>query len=176
MKKVKEMQTQFNLKNGKNRALICYITDAEPSEIDQVINDVFESLNIETKRFVEVVAEDEASCNVMKYRFGEPKTALNIALKWNATSRRLRVGGSFSEVCVGAFFYNEPEPPEPEIVFVPADELGNPIGEPEYEEPEPAPSITELVCDALRETFGGVYGASAFVIQDNVTSYILEIE
>ena len=171
------MTTNFNLTTGKNRALVCYCATDDGATMRDAIKTVFESLNIEIEPFIDGGGETVWTiANVIKFTFPEPQSALNIALQWGETSRNLKVGGSFSDVCVGVFFYDAPIPPEPEIVFIPTDELGNPIGEPEYSEPEPAPSITSLVCDALRDTFGGVYGASAFVVPDDITLYTLEVE
>lgn len=163
------MTTNFELTSGKNRALVCYLWDG--LEVDailafQKVEKVFNDQNIEI---------DSASC-FNSVPLQSVKQSLNIALLWGDMSRRLRVGGTFTGVCVGVFFYDQPAPPEPEIVFVPTDELGNSIGEPEYSEPEPALSITSLVCDALRETFGGVYGASAFVIPSGITAFRLEVQ
>lgn len=163
------MTTNFNLTSGKNRALVCYISTGLAIDAIfafQKVSEIFDDANIDI---------DTAS-TFTSIPLSQPQSALNIALQWADTSRSLKVGGSFSDVCVGVYFYDQPIPPEPEIVFVPVDELGNSIGEPEYEEPEPAPSITELVCDALRETFGGVYGASAFVVPSEVTEFTLEVE
>lgn len=158
------MQTQFNLKNGKNRALVFYIVPdspnySAPTDVEEIVESVFADAGIEP---------DEAS-SVTLYRFVETKDLLNIALRYGETSKRLKVGGTFDDVCVGVYFYDRPVQPEPEVE--PDDETVL-----EEEEPEPAPSITALVCDALREAFEGVYGASEFVIPNETTSFDIEVE
>lgn len=149
------MIENFKLSEDKNRALVCYLQHIDAAAFKDTVEAVFNN---------EQIALDDAS-DAFFLHADEPKTALNIALKWSDTARRLRAAGSFSDVCVGVFFYNQPAPP--------------PQPEPDPDDPEPQPeppSITSLVCDALRENFGGVYGASAFVIPDDITSYMLEVE
>ena len=157
------MTTGFELTQGCNRALVCYCKADELStfDFDNAIYAVFESQNID-------IATGSGSfiCD-----FGEPQSALNIALQWADTSRNLKVGGSFSDVCVGVFFYDAPEPIDTRGTMAEVNEFFG-----EEIEPEPQPSLTELVCDALRDTFGGVYGASAFVIPNTVTEFTLEVE
>lgn len=152
------MTTNFELTSGRNRALVCYVSHIDAAAFKDTVEAVFNN---------EQIALDDAS-DAYFLHADDQQTALNIALSWGETSRRLRVGGSFSDVCVGVFFYNQPAPPE-----ITVEELADAISD--DEEPEP-PSITSLVCDALRETFGGVYGASAFVIPQTETSFALEVE
>ncbi len=159
------MRTQFNLENGKNRALVFYIVPnspnySAPTDVEEIVESVFTNAGIEP---------DEASAAKL-YRFAEMKNALNIALCYGDAAKRLKVGGTFEDVCAGVYFYDQPVPPESEVAeFDEPTELG------EDEEP-PAPSITSLICDALRNEFGGVYGASAFVVPDTVTEFTLEVE
>ena len=49
------MTTEFNFKteNGKNRALVCYCTTPNGFEVDNVVNDVFESQNINVEPFID---------------------------------------------------------------------------------------------------------------------------
>lgn len=154
------MTTNFELTEGRNRALVCYCTPYQAETIDDVIKGVFLENNVEY----------DTSSGCFSCQFDEPKTALNIALSWGETSRRLRVGGAFNDVCVGVFFYDAPQPVDTRGTMAEVNEFfGEDIA------PEP-PSITSLVCDALRENFGGVYGASSFVIPNDITSYTLEVE
>lgn len=169
------MTTNFNLTSGKNRALVFYC-DCEEGDVYYVIKGVFDNAGIEI---------DEQS-GVFSAVYPESKTALNIALKSNYLEldkigafergfknfeRNLKVGGSFSDVCVGVFFYDQPvPPPEPEP------DPDDPTELEEEDEPVPPPSITSLVCDALRDTFGGIYGASAFVVPATITEFTLEVE
>lgn len=155
------MTTNFNLTSGKNRALVCYCTiDQNIFALELAIRDVFEAQG---------VALDSYS-HMSYFPFETPQPALNIALQYGETSKRLKVGGNFSDVCVGVFFYDAPQPIDTRGTMAEVNEIfGEDI------EPEP-PSITSLVCDTLRENFGGVYGASAFVIPQTVTSYTLEVE
>lgn len=158
------MQTQFNLKNGKNRALVFYIVPdspnySAPTDVEEIVESVFADAGIEP---------DEASAATL-YRFAETKDFLNIALRYGDAAKRLKVGGTFDDVCVGVYFYDRPVQPEPEVE--PDDETVL-----EEEEPEPAPSITALVCDALREAFEGAYGASSFVINPDLIDFNLDVE
>ena len=168
------MTVNFELTSGKNRALVCYCSPYQAETIDDVIKGVFLENNVEY----------DTSSGCFSCQFSEPQTALNIALYgpvelykkgdfeggFDQFVRRLRVGGAFNDVCVGVFFYNAPQPVDTRGTMAEVNEFfGEDIA------PEP-PSITSLVCDALRETFGGVYGASAFVIPNDITSYVLEVE
>ena len=161
------MQTQFNLENGKNRALVFYIVPnspnySAPTDVEEIVESVFTNAGIES---------DEASAATL-YRFVETKNALNIALCYGDAAKRLKVGGTFDDVCVGVYFYDQPIPPEPEVV-----EPDDPTElEEEEDEPIPPPSITSLICDALRDEFGGVYGASEFVISAETTFFGIEVE
>lgn len=159
----------YKLKAAKNRALVCYCATNDGDGVKESVKSVFQSQNIEIGEFIDGGGGETlyTITNVVGLHFDQPQTVLNIALKWGETSRRLRVGGSFSDVCVGVFFYDQPAPP-------PAPEP-DPDADPD-EEPEPAPSITSLVCDALRETFGGVFGASVFAVPSDITSYTLGVE
>lgn len=149
----------YKLKAAKNRALVCYCATNDGDCVKESVKSVFQSQNIETGEFIDGGGETQYTIsNVVGFHFAPPQDALNIALKWGKTSRRLRVGGTFAGACVGVFFYDQPAP-EPD---------------PDPDE-EHAPSITSLVCDALRSTFDGVYGASSFVIPDDITSYTLEV-
>ena len=157
------MQTQFNLGNGKNRALVFYIVPdspnySAPTDVEEIVESVFDDAGIEP---------DEASAATL-YRFVETKNVLNIALCYGDAAKRLKVGGTFDDVCVGVYFYNQPIQPEPEV-----DPDDDTIIE---DEPEPSPSITELVCDALREAFEGICGASEFLIPAETTSFDREVE
>lgn len=171
------MTTNFELTSGKNRALVCYCSseDTPTSDFIGVIENVFKRQNIEM----------EIPIDPLRWIASPEETALNIALRYGDTERRLKVGGNFNDVCVGVFFYDQPAPPpepkpEPEIAFIPSDELGNPVGEPVYEdvEPEPEPpSIPQLVCEALASAFeDGKAGASAFVISPDMSEFELEVE
>lgn len=154
------MRTDLDLDSGKNRALVCYcdcINVPEGTNFFECVASVFARENI---------GLDNVSGTFYCY-FDTPKSALNIALEYNNVAKRLKVGGTFNDVNVGVFFYDQPAPPpQPEP---------DPDEEPD-EEPEPAPSITSLVCDALRDSFGGVYGASAFVVPQDITAFTLEVE
>ena len=167
------MTENFELTSGKNRALVCYLNHIDGEAFYETVAAVFAAQNITI---------DEASANNV-FHADEPQPALNIALQWADTSRNLKVGGNFIDVCVGVYFYTAPQPPEPAPEPDP-DDAGKwreymsayqSINQDEEPEPEP-PSITSLVCDALRDTFGGVYGASAFVIPNTVTEFTLEVE
>lgn len=155
------MTTNFELESGKNRALVCYCKDVEnTATFNDVINGVFEEQDIEV---------DECSgSSIYAWNLDEIPTSLNIALEYENVAKRLKVGGTFTNVCVGVFFYDQPiPPPEPEP---------DPDADPD-EEPEPAPSITSLVCDALQAAFpDGKIGASAFVINPETTDFELEVE
>ena len=157
------MKINFELTEGRNRALVCYLWDGLDFDAIlafQKVEKVFNDQNI---------AIDSASC-FNSVPLQSVKQSLNIALSWSETSRRLRVGGTFTGVCVGVFFYDASQPIDTRGTMAEINEFFG-----EEVAPEP-PSITSLVCDALRETFGGVYGASAFVIPDDITSYTLEVE
>lgn len=158
------MTTNFELTSGKNRALVCYCKDVEnTATFNDVINGVFEEQDIDV---------DECSdSSIYAWNLDEIPTSLNIALEYENVAKRLKVGGTFTNVCVGVFFYDQPAPP-PE----PEPDPDDPTELEEDDEPIPPPSITSLVCDALRETFGGVYGASAFVVPSEVTEFVLEVE
>lgn len=159
----------YKLKDAKNRALVCYCATNDGTGVKEAVKSVFKSQNIEIGEFIDGGGETQYTLtNVVGIHFDTPQPALNIALQWNETARRLRVGGNFSDVCVGVFFYNQPAPPlEPEP---------DPDAEPE-EEPEPAPSITSLVCGALQAAFPDCKdGASAFVISSEQIDFKLEVE
>ena len=172
---------EFNYKiaNGRNRALVCYCATDDGATMRDAIAAVFAAQNIDVEPFIDDGSETVWTiANVVRLVYSEPKTSLNIALHYADKIKRLKVGGEFRNVCVGVYFYNQPDPPEPEIVFVPTDELGNPIGEPVYEESEsePTPSVPDWVCAALQKELGGVYGASSFVVPSDVTAFELEVE
>ena len=155
----------YKVANGKTSALVCYCETSDGAQMRDTIKAVFAARNIDIEPFIDDGSETVWTiAHVIRFIFDTPKSALNIALQYADKIKRLKVGGSFRDTCVGVFLYDQPAPPpEPE-----------PDEEPD-EEPEP-PSITSLVCDALRETFGGVYGASEFVIPKGETSYALVIE
>lgn len=148
--------------NGGNRALVVYYCgECDVGSFKDVVENVLE---------INGVLYDESS-DATEYRFQTPHETLNIALEYAETVKRLKVGGTFTNVCVGVFFYDQPIPtPEPEP------DPDDPTELEEEDEPIPPPSITSLVCDALRETFGGVYGASAFVIPNTVNDFVLRVE
>ena len=159
------MTYNYKIANGTNRALVCYCATQDGETMRDTIKEVFAAQNIDIEPFIYDDSETVWTiAHVIRLTFDTPQTSLNIALNYADKSKRLKVGGSFQDVCVGTFFYNQPPQPEPPE---PTDD------EPE---PEPAPSITSLVCDALRETFGGVFGASAFVVPDTITEFTLEVE
>lgn len=165
--------TQFNYKiaNAKNRALVCYCNTDNGDTMKRVIKDVFENQSIDIEPFIDgggsIVWTDS---NVVTLYYGDSQTNLNIALRYNDVIKRLKVVGKFTNVSIGIFLYDQPPTPEPEITPDDDTTLEEDI------EPEPSPSITSLVCDALRETFGGVYGASAFVIPNTVNDFVLKVE
>ena len=166
--------TQFNYKiaNAKNRALVCYCNTDSGDTMKRVIKDVFENQSIDIEPFIDgggsIVWTDS---NVVTLYYGDPQTNLNIALSYNDVIKRLKVGGEFTNVSIGIFLYDQQPTPEPEIT--PDDDTT--LEEDIEPEPEP-PSITSLVCDALRDSFGGVYGASAFVVPQDITAFTLEVE
>lgn len=168
------MTTEFNFKteNGKNRALVCYCTTPNISGMRDTITSVFESQNIDIEPFIDGGGETVWTIsNVVVFSWEEAISTLDIGLEYAETVKRLKVGGTFTNVCVGVFFYDQPIPtPEPEP------DPDDPTELEEEDEPIPPPSITSLVCDALRETFGGVYGASAFVIPNTVNDFVLRVE
>lgn len=151
------MATNFKLTSGKNRALVFYCNTLETVGVEDAVNAVFYDAGIQI----------DGASSVEICEFDPPITSLNIALEYENVAKRLKVGGEFRDVCVGLFCYDQPAPPpEPEP-------------DPDDPEPEPQPelpSITSLVCDALRDTFGGVYGASAFVVPQDITAFTLEVE
>ena len=160
------MTADFNLTSGKNRSLVCYCdcqdTVANIRLFHNTVKGVVETQNIDV----------DAHSDTVGLNFVDSQSALNIALKYENVAKRLKVGGTFTNVCVGVFFYDQPvPPPEPEPDPDEPTEL-----EDEEDEPVPPSSITSLVCDALRDTFGGVYGASAFVIPNSATEFTLEVE
>lgn len=165
--------TQFNYKiaNAKNRALVCYVygSDEDYSTEARAI------MRTSIKNVLEA-QELAENGDVYTNEIETPRTVA-INLSSGAWARSLKIGNCSGDLIVGVYFYNQPDPPEPEIVFVPTDELGNSIGEPEYSEPEPAPSITSLVCDALQEAFpNGKVGASSFVISPELIDFELDVE
>lgn len=168
------MTTEFNFKteNGKNRALVCYCTTPNISGMRDTITSVFESQNIDIEPFIDGGGETVWTIsNVVVFSWEEAISTLDIGLEYAETVKRLKVGETFTNVCVGVFFYDQPIPtPEPEP------DPDDPTELEEEDEPIPPPSITSLVCDALRETFGGVYGASAFVIPNTVNDFVLRVE
>lgn len=154
------MTTEFELEQGRNRALVVYYCGEYGIEdFKDVVENVFE---------INGVLYDELS-DATEYRFQTPRETLNIALEYAETVKRLKVGGEFETVNVGVFFYDQPAPPEPEI-----DPDDDTVLDDEPE-PEP-PSLTELICSALQNEFGGVYGASSFVIPNTVNDFILRVE
>lgn len=156
------MTTNFELTSGKNRALV-YYCDSNGKEIfnaKDAIKAVFDAHGI---------TYDDAS-DVMLYPFPSIVTPLEITLKYADKAKKIKVNGRINDVCIGVFFYNAPQPIDTRGTMAEVNEFfGEDIA------PEP-PSITSLVCDDLRENFGGVYGASAFVIPNDITSYTLEVE
>lgn len=165
------MTTNFNLTSGKNRALVFYCNaDAQAADIDALIDSVFASQNIEPDPLAVTIEDRNSKPRVFKYHFDPSITSLNIALGYENVAKRLKVGGSFVDVCVGVFFYNALQPIDTRGTMAEVNEF---FGEDVAPEP---PSLTSLVCNALREAFGGVYGASAFVIPDDITSYTLEVK
>lgn len=166
--------TQFNYKiaNAKNRALVCYCNTDNGDTMKRVIKDVFNSQSIDIEPFIDgggsIIWSDS---NVVILYYGDPQTNLNIALSYNDVIKRLKVGGEFTNVSIGIFLYDQPVPtPEPEITPDDDTTLEEEI------ESEPAHSLTELVCNALNQEFGGVFGASAFVIPDTETAFTLGVE
>ena len=162
--------TVFNYKlaNGTNRALVCYCTTADGALMKEKIAAVFAAQNIEIEQFIDDGSETVWTiANVVRLVYSEPLTRLDIALQYADKIKQLKVGGEFRDVCVGVYCYNQPAPP-------PEPEPGPDDPEPEPQ-PEP-PSITSLVCDALRETFGGTFGASAFVINPEQIDFKLEVK
>lgn len=166
--------TQFNYKiaNAKNRALVCYCATNDGTGVKEAVKSVFQAQNIEIGEFIDGGGETQYTLtNVVGIHFDPPQPALNIALKWNETSRRLRVGGSFSDVSVGVYFYNASQPVDTRGTMAEINEFFG-----EEIEPEP-PSITSLVCNALQEAFeDGKAGASAFVINPETVDFELEVE
>lgn len=161
---------EFNYKiaNGRNRALVCYCATDDGATMRDTIAAVFAAQNIDVEPFIDDGSETVWTiANVVRLVYSEPKTSLNIALQYADKIKRLKVGGEFRDVCVGVYCYDQPAPP-------PEPEPGPDDPEPEPQ-PEP-PSITSLVCDALRDTFGGVYGASSFVVPNSVIEFTLEVD
>ena len=165
--------TQFNYKiaNAKNRTLICYCNTDNGDTMKRVIKDVFNSQSIDIEPFIDGGGETTWTVsNVFVCNYVDPQTNLNIALSYNDVIKRLKVGGEFTNVSIGIFLYDQPPTQEPEITPDDDTTLEEDI------EPEPAPSITELVCNALNQEFVGIYGASAFVIPETETTFTLEVE
>ena len=165
--------TEFNFKteNGTNRALVCYCATSNGFEVNNVVNGVFESQNINVEPFIDGGGETTwTTSNVVVFNWEEAISTLNIGLEFADKIKRLKVGGNFEHVTIGLFFYGQPAPtPESEPI---SDNDETVIDE----EPEPQPSLTELVCDALRDTFGGTFGASSFAISNTITEFTLEVK
>lgn len=151
--------------DGGNRALVVYcykdnFTDEERFSFNEEICEILQNLGGLNE----------------KYIIDYPRT-VNVALTSGEWARSLKIGNCSGDFLVGVYFYNQPET---EIVFVPSDELGNPVGEPVYEdvEPEPeSPSIPQLVCEALASAFeDGKAGASSFVINPEQIDFELGVE
>lgn len=159
--------TNFNFKvlAGKTRALVCYCATDDVETFKNAVLSVFNEKEIDVAPFIEGdPGTTWTLANAIRITFDDPATAISIALRYGETAKRLRAAGSFGDVCVGLFLYAASPAPAPDPDADPDDDR------------DPPPSITSLVCDALRENFGGVYGASAFVIPDDITSYTLEVE
>ena len=160
--------------NGGNRALVVYcykglFPEWDQIQFSQIVCDILNDLGV--KYWKE------------EYYIIDPERTVDVALSSGDWRRALKIGNCYDELMVGVYFYNQPESepePEPEIVFIPSDELGNPVGEPVYEDvkPEPeSPSIPQLVCEALASAFeDGKAGASAFVISPDMSEFELEVE
>lgn len=161
----------YKVANGKPRALVCYCETSDGAQMRDTIKAVFAARNIDIEPFIDDGSETVWTiAHVIRFLFDTPKSALNIALKYADKIKRLKVGGSFNDVCVGVFFYDAPEPIDTRGTMAEVNEFFGEEIEPEL------PSLTELVCDALKDAFGGVYGASEFVIPKGETSYALVIE
>lgn len=163
------MEFNFKTENGTNRALVCYCATSNGFNVNNVVNGVFESQNINIEPFIDGGGDTTwTTSNVIVFNWEEAISTLNIGLKFADKIKRLKAGGNFEHVTIGLFLYDQSAPaPEPEIA--PDDDTVL------DDEPEP-PSLTELVCSALQNEFGGVFGASSFVIPDDITSYTLEVE
>lgn len=163
----------FNTETGKNRALVCYCTTPNISGMRDTITSVFESQNIDIEPFIDGGGETVWTIsNVVVFSWEEAISTLDIRLEFADKIKRLKVGGEFETLSIGVFLYDQPAPPpEPEI-----DPDDDTVLDDEPE-PEPTqPSLTELVCSALQNEFGGVYGASVFVIHETETAFTLEVE
>jgi hypothetical protein len=100
--------------NGGNRSLVVYcykdnFTDEERFSFNEEICEILQNIGGLNE----------------KYIIDDPRT-VNVALTSGEWARSLKIGNCSGDFLVGVYFYNQPEP---EIVFVPSDELGNPVGE-----------------------------------------------
>lgn len=153
---------KYQLEEGRTRAFVVYLQGTDAIGLDEAIESVFDEQGIEL---------DGASGSLY---YSGSLSALNISLTYGTTTKRLKASGDFRDVCVGAFFYNQPTPPpEPEPDPDDPTEL-----EEDGDEPEPPapPSIPSLVCDKLAEVFpGSTFGASAFVVPVSQLDYNIEV-
>ena len=164
------MEFNFKTENGKNRALICYCTTPNISRMRDAITSVFESQNIDIEPFIDGGGETVWTISNVIFFDYQTFSPLNISFEIAEKIKRLKVGGEFETFSIGVFLYDQPAPqPEPEI-----DPDDDTVLDDEPE-PEP-PSLTELVCSALQNEFGGVYGASSFVIPNTVNDFVLRVE
>lgn len=158
------MVEHYQLEEGRTRALVVYLQHMDASAFETEVLGVLGDLEIDP---------DEAS-GAFYVHADELPDALNIALTYGTTRKRLKASGDFRDVCIGAFFYNQPTPPpEPEPDPDDPTEL-----EEDGDDPEPPapPSIPSLVCDKLAEVFpGSTFGASAFVVPASQLEYNIEV-
>ncbi len=157
------MITEIELESGANRALVCYASNLDHYHFFDAVDAVLQD---------KLKGGDEMELEL------EPGTdSLEISLKFGDSVRRIAI--SVPEDCdnavVGAYFYNEETP------VVSVEELADAISEDAPPEPEPAPSISELISDSLRDMMleededVSIYGASVFVVPNDETVYELEV-
>lgn len=159
------------INNGGNRALVAYLygENVELEAFDDAIFDAFGDVAVIDSELKETTIDT-------------PRT-VDVALASGDWKRGLIIGNCSGDLIVGVYFYYQPAPPPaPETIVETPEGLddANIDDDPTEvlkEEPESAPSVPQLVCEALQEAFpDGRCGASAFVIDPTATEFELEIE
>ena len=160
--------------NDGNRALVAYLygENVELEAFDDAVFDGFGDVNVIDSGLSETTIDT-------------PRTVA-INLSSGDWARSLKIGNCSGDLIVGVYFYTAPPAPEPDPDVDP-DEPSDAEKWREYmsayksinqdAEPEPAPSITSLVCNALQEAFpDGKIGASSFVINPELVDFELKVE